>query len=89
METTNTETTQLAEQSQNPSQAGKDSTTISKDIGKNMSEETSTSGGGLDARLDEADIAKGSDLGASKSADNELKIGAEGDAHDLAASKQP
>ena len=89
METTNTERTALAEQSQNPSQAGKDSASVSKDIGRNMSGETSTSGGGLDARLDQADIANDKDLGASKSADNELKIGAEGDAHDLAASKQP
>lgn len=89
METTNTETTQLAEQSQNPSQAGKSSASISKDIGQNMSEETGTSGGGLDTRLDQADIANSKDLGTSKSADNDSKIGAEGDAHDSAASKQP
>lgn len=89
METTNTEKTTLAEQSQNPSQAGKNSTSISKDVGKNMSGETATSGGGLDERLDQADIANSKDLGANKSAENELKIGAEGDAHELAASKQP
>ena len=89
METTNTETTQLAEQSQNPSQAGKASTSISRDVGKNMSQETGTHGGGLDARLDQADITNSRDLGENKKADNSLKIGAEGDAHDLAASKQP
>ena len=79
METTDTETTQLAEQSQNPSQAGQDSASISKDVGRNFSEETGSSGGGLDKRLDQANSASSKVSGASKAEENALKIGAEGD----------
>lgn len=89
MEVTNTETTQLAEQSQNPSQAGQNSASMSKDVGRNLSEETGSSGGGLDERLDQVDSASSKISGASKAEENSLKIGAEGDGHDLAASKQP
>ena len=89
MDNTDTQRTVLAEQSQTPSQSGKNSSTISKDIGKNLSEETNSSGGGLDARLDRADIANAASLGDASKKDNSIIVGAEADAHNQAASKQP
>lgn len=89
MDHANTEKTILSEQSQNPSQAGSASTSISKDVGANLSQETSSSGGGLDARLDKADMANASDLGKSTTQDYGMKVGSEDDAHEKAAGKQP
>lgn len=95
MDHANTASTVLNEQSQNPSQAGSASTSMSKDVGKNMGQETSSAGGGLDARMDQADMARTGDFGAAKGEERgvAMKVGREGggnvDAHEAAAGKQP
>lgn len=93
MDHANTASTVLNEQSQNPAQAGKASTSVSKDVGQNMGQETSgaDAGGGLDARLDQADMARPGEFAGAKAEDNSVKVGTEGgvDAHEAAAGKQP
>ncbi|KAK5944675.1 hypothetical protein PMZ80_001875 [Knufia obscura] len=89
MDHANTQSTVLNEQSQNPSQSGSASTSISKDVGKNLSAETSSSGGGLDERMDAGDASKTSTFGSTKAGDHGAVVGAEGDAHEGAAAKQP
>jgi len=89
MDHANTASTVLPEQAQNPSQAGSASTSISKDVGRNMGQETSSSGGGLDARMEQADMVRAGEFGAVKG--EAMKVGREGDgdAHEAAAGKQP
>lgn len=89
MDHANTEKTVLSEQSQNPSQSGSASTSISKDIGANMSQEISTSGSGLDERMDQVDATKAGGFGEAKAQELGSVVGAEGDAHEEAAAKQP
>lgn len=75
MDNTPTDRTTLAEQSQNPNQAGAASTSISKDVGD------APSGEDLKKRMDAID-AEGDGGGAAK-------VGEKGDAHGKAAERQP
>lgn len=71
-----TDKTTLAEQSQNPGQAGAASTSVSKDIGD------APTGGELKGRLDTIDASTSEGGGATK-------VGGEGDQHEKAAERQP
>lgn len=83
----NTEKTILNEQkSTHGANVGADS-----DVGRNMTEDTSTQGGGLAGRLEEVDQAQKNVAGAEKADAFAPKIGTEdeSDLHSAAASKQP
>lgn len=75
----------LAEQKQNFGNTGAE-----RDVGRNLAQETSTTSGGLDKRLDEADVAKPSDFASTKVHEHSQVVGNEDrDAHQVAAAKQP
>lgn len=74
--------TTLAEQSQNPGQAGKASSSISKDYGANAE-------GNLDQRLDQAEFASTREIGKTSSEEHGMVVGADQDVSELAAGKQP
>ncbi|KAJ9660694.1 hypothetical protein H2198_002437 [Neophaeococcomyces mojaviensis] len=81
--------TTLAEERQNPAASFGRTTGAERDIGRNKVEETSNLGGGLSERLDQVDNSNPKDFGTAKSGDYNLVVGAEGDAHEKAAGKQP
>lgn len=83
-DTADISTTALAEQSQNPGQAGKASTSISKDYGGN-----DASGEDLDRRLDQADFGSTREIGKTSTEERGMVVGADQDIHNMAAAKQP
>lgn len=93
MDHTNVETTHIAEQAQNPNQAGSASASISKDVGRNMSQDTDLSGGGLAERMHQVNASRPKAFGKEKSGEfaGAMRIGIEEgqDAHEEAAGKQP
>lgn len=79
MDHTNVETTHIAELAQNPNQAGSTSASISKDVGRNMSQDTNLSGGGLAESMDQVNASRPETFGKEKSGEfkGAMRIGIE------------